>query len=130
MWKSDSETYQQERTCAMRLKLVKGYVLVAMAGLYFAAVAIFVLNNVGNPIGKLSVYWKIIEDKSVSLLTLVSMAAGVVGWFLLKAMVVGIKSIRMGHREGRIDELNAQAKAQAKQQKQAPVSTPADTPAE
>lgn len=111
----------------MRWKLTKGYVLVAVAGLYFAALAIFVLNNIGNPVKTLSVYWKVIEGQSVSLIVLISMAAGIIAWFLLKAMIVGIKSIRLGQREERLDQFNSQAKAQKKAPKH---DTPAEEPIE
>lgn len=105
----------------MRFKTVQGYVLVVVVGLLIAAGAILVILQWGNT-ANFSLYGKNMVYNTAGVV-IGSMIAGVVLIPLLKLFFHGIKDIRSGRMQekvDRIDELEKQQrKAAAKEEKAA-----------
>ena len=92
----------------MTAKGIKGYILVTLTGLYMVAAVIMVLLNIKNPA---SIWFGQNLDHSTGWIMIYSALVGFLLYWAIRWMFVGIKSIRAGslqakiNRVGKLDKL-------------------------
>ena len=107
----------------MTTKGVKGYVLVTLTGLYIVAAVILVLLNIKNTA---SIWFGQNLDHSTGWIMIYSALIGFSFYWAIKWMFTGIKSIRAGslqgkiNRVGKLDKLAKSQPAQPEENQQSP----------
>jgi len=81
----------------MKLSTLKGYVFVVATGLVGLAAAVLVVLQWGNK-ADFTAYGPHVEVNT-ALLMLLSAAGGLVGLFVAKAFIIGVRSIGRGRRQ-------------------------------
>ncbi len=89
---------------------IKGYVLVVISGLFFVAAGILAISNIGNYCD-LTFFWTILHSRSIGVVMLISAGVGVVAVWMFKLLVWGVRDIRRGRRETKIDSIGQAEKA-------------------
>lgn len=103
---------------SVHLNSVKGYILTVLTGLLLTAATILVILQWGNE-GNFSMYGKnMVVNQAV--LILAAMAAGVLLIPILKLLWSGVRGIRRGRLEGRLEKLD---KIETDQKKHPPTAT-------
>ena len=90
---------------------IKGYVLVVISGLFFLAGGVLVIGNIKNSHFNMWLFWTILDSKSVGVALLIAGGVGVVAAWMFKLLVRGVRDIRRGRRETRIDSIGKIEKA-------------------
>ena len=89
---------------------IKGYVLVVISGLFFVAAGILAISNIGNYCD-LTFFWTILHSRSIGVVMLISAGVGIVAVWMFKLLVWGVRDIRRGRRETKIDSIGKIEKA-------------------
>jgi prepilin signal peptidase PulO-like enzyme (type II secretory pathway) len=101
----------------MRFNSVKGYVLTIGCGLLIAAGVSLILLNLGNDCN-LTFYSSIFYGQKIGLVMLIAALCGAAYAWVVKWFVRGIRAIRRGRREGKIDRLAKARKTSATETKE------------